>query len=881
MLEYKEVINGNLINNATIDQLNSIYSDFIISNPNSDMEFSDESYEIIERCLSEIDRCPNTGRLIVPALWKNEIEHLLSKNFRLSLSILNSHRKKLSKNKMLQYDQVIREQLNDGVIEEINLNADKNDSTVSFLPHSAIFKDSSTSKCRIVFLSNLKSDQSKFSHNQISKPGANLNHKLQVALLLLRFDKYLVTFDLKKAFLQLILREEDTSKLRFIWFKNIEEGNFSPVGYRLRRVPFGMRYSPFLLMLSLYYILIKDRNEDSESQNIRRAIYDLAYVDNLAYSSNEPDQIQKALIESKNIFAQYGFDLHSIYSNCTSSLRKLEDKIDIGESEENNLLGTIWNTGTDTLRTRKLYLDPEANSKRSILSTFQSNFDPFGINIPLLNRAKLFMHSLQSDRDLDWDTTIDDNKRKEWRIISRQVNKSADICVSRSVGSRSHSFSLIVYCDASKDFIACCVYLYDHVTKIQSLIMSRNSVVSGGLKSKSIPLLELAAIKLGTETAIDIYCDLSLKTVRPINILNIKLYTDSLVCLRWLRSKIILHDKIDRKNVFILNKLNSIITLCERKGIMFDHIQGLNNPSDCLTKPTSANQLAKLNYINGASLDLEHSELSIMVPNPLNTVISTTVASKCSFEPLLDLKKHSFDKNCRIFSYIYRFLSIKFPNKFDCEKSFDFSRYHIIRQTQRESFPDLVQSITSGDCNNDLINQLNLFIDKDGIIRIQSKLRKLRASYGEKCPILLDKCSDTTRSIIEKIHIKSGHSGVYKTISLLRKEFWITRILSTVRKVLKNCFICSKYNNRSIKISQNAYKNFRINPNEISFRNICIDHCGPFKEKNSGSNSKVYILVVTCFSSRATSLIVSEDLSKESFLRALQYHILPLVHHPS
>lgn len=168
---------------------------------------------------------------------------------------------------------------------------------IPILPINAVFRETSTStKCRVVFLSNLCSGKDYLSHNQISVPGANLNHKLQIALLLLRFDKYLITYDLKKAFLQLVLRKEDTDKLLFLWFKDIDNNDFSIVPYRICRVPFGMRYSPFLLMISLYYILINSSVNDSpDIKAIKTALYDLAYVDNLSFTSNDELELQKSI----------------------------------------------------------------------------------------------------------------------------------------------------------------------------------------------------------------------------------------------------------------------------------------------------------------------------------------------------------------------------------------------------------------------------------------------------------------------------------------------------------------------------------------------------------------------------------------------------------
>ena len=115
-----------------------------------------------------------------------------------------------------------------------------------------------TTKCRIVFLSNLQESFNKrcLSHNQCMYAGPNLNQKLSSAFLNLRFDDKLLIFDLKKAFNMLSLKEIDQARLLFFWFNNVDAGDYSLVAYKNVRLTFGLRCSPFLLMISLYYILV-------------------------------------------------------------------------------------------------------------------------------------------------------------------------------------------------------------------------------------------------------------------------------------------------------------------------------------------------------------------------------------------------------------------------------------------------------------------------------------------------------------------------------------------------------------------------------------------------------------------------------------------------
>ena len=140
--------------------------------------------------------------------------------------------------KFSMIDNNIKDLENSGIIEKVdNLEQFMQENpTVSFLPHQCIFKmDKETSKVRMVFMSNLAEKLGGInclSHSQCIYSGVNANQKLNTALLQLRFGRYLLSFDIKKAFLQIGLREDDSNKLLFLYFKNASEGNlrFNAIG---------------------------------------------------------------------------------------------------------------------------------------------------------------------------------------------------------------------------------------------------------------------------------------------------------------------------------------------------------------------------------------------------------------------------------------------------------------------------------------------------------------------------------------------------------------------------------------------------------------------------------------------------------------------------
>ena len=111
---------------------------------------------------------------------------------------------------------------------------------------------------------------------------------------------------------------------------------------------------------------------------------------------------------------------------------------------------------------------------------------------------------------------------------------------------------------------------------------------------------------------------------------------------------------MNKKTVFIQNKLKKLDKLCEKHPLTFSFVDGFSNPSDCVTRPMSYQQLAKTNYLTGPKfLTSEDERISradlLTVTLPANcyearigaAVLSPEVEKCVSNGPLLDHNKFS------------------------------------------------------------------------------------------------------------------------------------------------------------------------------------------------------------------------------------------------
>ena len=151
-------------------------------------------------------------------------------------------------------------------------------------------------------------------------------------------------------------------------------------------------------------------------------------------------------------------------------------------------------------------------------------------------------------------------------------------------------------------------------------MLAKNRIVGQQLNTKSGPALELHAVALGVQTVHDVYNELSGRSsVVPINVLELELYSDSLVSLSWINKCVNKLDKMQKCSVFVMNRLNSIIKLCNVYPVKFHFIAGKDNPADFITRTVSYKMLLKSNYLTGPEFltgpPPAQSDITFVVPN--------------------------------------------------------------------------------------------------------------------------------------------------------------------------------------------------------------------------------------------------------------------------
>ena len=913
--EYDRVDNVQL-QRATKDLLNKVPYDILEEKCAAvfdRVEIGEESdivnSAIVQRTIDSVERT-DSGNLIMPILWNEKTCHLLGSNFGLAKKILLSNLNKMNKNAELikMVDSVFVEQQNLGIISNVGHPEEflRDCPNASFLAHMPVFKmNNDTTKCRVVFLANLcEKIGNKFtvSHNQAILPGPCLNKKIGTSFLNLRFDENLLTFDIVKAFLQIELFPSDKQKLCFLWFKNVSEGDFSLVTYRPNRLPFGLPCSPSLLMLGLFKLLIVDADKDSQYLcNLKRSIYHKMYMDNGAVSANSSESLIEKFSCLRDIFESYCFPLQKFVTNDPEVRKAIETITNEQQPKVVGLLGLKWDTVSDEIFTAKLSLDGTADTKRKILSSIAKNFDLYNFNGPILNRARLFLHELQCNAELQWDDVLPERDLRNWCNIAAQVNRAEIIKLPRFIGRSQDSYKLIACVDSSKQICGAVLYLYNETSGERSFLFARNRFVGSKLATKSIPSLELAAAALGVELLIDTFRELTGdSTLEKVRITELKLYSDSLVSLSWIRSYSVKFAKINKLTVFVRNKLHRINSLCAEHSVSFHFCSGHLNPADFITRPVSYNQLTKSNFFEGISGEVlsEKDSESFVVPAEVSLLESTTavlstlqdsVSDGCT-ESLIDFSRHgSFQRIMNVSKHVLNFVNrvksklyYREPIKYEKFKQFpehelsDRALKFVVRSDQKIHYSEVldyfnlpIKKVTELPA---VIGQLNVFMDTEGILRVKAKFKRWKDDFSS-FPVLLSKKSDLAYKLIREAHEKLNHANVYQVIAEVRRSYWIPNMFSSVKYCIRRCIHCRRFNNKPIRLNQSPYRDFRLEPPNIPFRYLFLDYCGPFHVKMKDEKIKVYLLIFSCLWSRGVNIQICADLTVVGFLRAFQLHV--------
>ena len=225
---------------------------------------------------------------------------------------------------LTQYDQVIKEQLEEGIVEKVEKNATEplQGEFAHFIPHLPVVrKDRVTSKTRIVYDASSKSSPTDKSLNDCLKTGPNLIPHIFNLLARFRLHKIGLCSDIQRAFLMVGIQEDHRKFLSFLCFDDPNSDHPKIDEYRFTRLVFGLCPSPAILGTVIVHHLKQYRQSAPEMADL---LEKSLYVGDLI-TGEETEEAALAVYKStKRIMSEGGFNLRKWKSNS----RQLQETID-------------------------------------------------------------------------------------------------------------------------------------------------------------------------------------------------------------------------------------------------------------------------------------------------------------------------------------------------------------------------------------------------------------------------------------------------------------------------------------------------------------------------------------------------------------------------
>ena len=538
-------------------------------------------------------------------------------------------------------------------------------------------------------------------------------------------------------------------------------------------------------------------------------------------------------------------------------------------------------------------------TKRTILKTLASIYDPMGYLQPVLVKFKILFQAI-CKTNIGWDEIIGGDLLSRWLNIVTSVQNMNEIIIDRcysiiEINDPVTSRILHGFSDASELAYGACIYLK---TVKQSgnvdvcLVTSKSRVVSIN-KKYTIPRLEL----LGNYVLSKLFNVVSSALQEEICIDSHRLWSDSKVSLAWINA----FDK--ELKTFCQNRVIEIRKLTD--VVWWSYCKSCDNPADIITRCNSSNICKNSMWWNGPKFLFEDSIYDetkySLNENTGNVCLQSSEGDSLNIDSSLFYDEI---KNENILMLNYTENNVKIGNIIEIEKFSDINKLlrvtsyvvRFVKNVRRKINGEnllLSKHATSEEIKsskllwlkenqNYLINESNfddlkkvlcLQQDDEGLFRSMKRIMNADLPYDTRAPTILSRKHRLTELIVWNCHKAVKHMGVRQTLTELRSNFWITKGRSYVKNLMRNCFKCKKYNARPYSYPDSPnLPSVRLR-SDIPFSGVGIDYLGPLYCMNIYNRVnemfKCYVVLYTCASTRGVVLDLIHNETAKTFINSL------------
>ena len=356
----------------------------------------------------------------------------------------------------------------------------------------------------------------------------------------MRFRQEEVTLiaDIEKMFHQVRVPPEYCDALRFLWWP--EDLHREPEEYQMQVHIFGVTSSPCCSNKALRQTA--DDNEEKYSEQAAETVRRNFYVDNLLKSTASVEEATTLADKLTGMLKEGGFRLTKFLSNRREVLLTLPSQeranptlnLELDRLPINRTLGLHWDAERDVFCFKTVSTNKPA-TKRGVLSTISTLFDPLGLLSPFVLPVKVLIQELWKEK-VEWDEKIQDHHLQVWKQWTSSLPLIELIQVPRCYRNpempNNSTVQLHLFSDASEYAYSAVAYLRlnDHGGHVQCAFVL-GKCRNASLKRPTIPRLELMASLMAVRISSLIRGELEI----PID--RVTFWTDSVTVLQYIRNE--------------------------------------------------------------------------------------------------------------------------------------------------------------------------------------------------------------------------------------------------------------------------------------------------------------------------------------------------------
>lgn len=761
-----------------------------------------------------------------------------------------------------------------------------------YLPHHGVYHPKKPDKFRVVF--DCSAQHSECSLNKRLLQGPDLTENLVGLLYRFREESCALTCDIEKMFFQVSVDPSDRDLLRFLWWEN---GclHAQPVEYRMTVHLFGASSSPSVANYALKAAASAVKTLDPEAA---RFIESCFYVDDGLISLPSARSLLSLAQRSRDHLAEYGFNLHKFVSNEQEVIASLQSdcsgcstvawNIYANGCSVERTLGVEWNVQLDAFQF-SLSLKDTPLTRRGIMSSVYSIFDPLGLLAPFVLTGKLILQDLCRD-GAEWDDPVPETVRSRWSKWRSEIPSLYALVVPRCY--KPNGFGVVCarelhhFSDACPDGYGQCSYLKlvnENGDTACALVAAKARVAP--IKALSVPRMELTAAVVSARV--------SELLQRELEECKHFFWTDSTVVLGYVRNS------AKKFHTYVANRVQVIRDASV--PTQWRHVRTNDNPADIASRGISAKALINCDlWWQGPSFlkddncladDEGEYYLSLEDPEVRKVALtSSCVASSKTPSSLVErLTRYSTIQRAKtaiaMLFRLQRSIKQKKSEKISIKdgplmvEELRSAEYELIRMTQAHYFGEYFQGdelkvsesttpTQNRTCGTKGLSNLDPFVDPVGILRVGGRLSRAPMDDLVKHPVILPRDAHISQLIVQDCHERVHHQGRSATIGELRSlGYWIVGATVVVKRLIYHCITCRRLRHsvRSQKLADLPAERLSCEP---PFTYCGVDFFGPFYVKMGRSELKRYGVVFSCLSSRAVHLEVACSLSTDSFINA-------------